>query len=55
LQPFVRQESSRNRQTGGTGLGLSIALNLMTALGGGLALSNRSEGGLRVTLRAPTD
>ena len=55
LQPFVRQESSRNRQTGGTGLGLSIALNLMTALGGGLVLSNRSEGGLRVTLRAPTD
>jgi signal transduction histidine kinase len=53
LQPFVRQESSRNRQTGGTGLGLSIALNLMTALGGGLVLSNRPQGGLRVTLSAP--
>ena len=53
LQPFVRQESSRNRQTGGTGLGLSIALNLMTALGGGLVLTNRAEGGLRVTLSAP--
>lgn len=53
LQPFVRQESSRNRQTGGTGLGLSIALNLMTALGGGLSLSNRPEGGLRVVLSAP--
>jgi protein-histidine pros-kinase len=53
LQPFVRQESSRNRQTGGTGLGLSIALNLMTALGGGLVLSNRAQGGLRVTLSAP--
>jgi protein-histidine pros-kinase len=53
LQPFVRQESSRNRQTGGTGLGLSIALNLMTALGGGLVLSNRAQGGLRVKIGAP--
>lgn len=53
LQPFVRQESSRNRQTGGTGLGLSIALNLMTALGGGLVLSNRQVGGLRVKINAP--
>jgi protein-histidine pros-kinase len=54
LQPFVRQENSRNRQTGGTGLGLSIALNLMTALGGGLVLTNRAQGGLRVTLSAPS-
>jgi len=53
LQPFVRQESSRNRETGGTGLGLSIALNIMTAMGGGLVLANRPEGGLRVTLHAP--
>lgn len=54
LQPFVRQESSRNRQTGGTGLGLSIALNLMIAMGGALVLTNRPDGGLRVTLSAPT-
>lgn len=55
LQPFFRQESSRNRQTGGTGLGLSIAVNLMAALGGGLSLANRAEGGLRVVLNAPID
>ena len=54
LEPFVRQEASRNRQTGGTGLGLSIALNLMHALGGRLRLSNRASGGLRVELEAPS-
>ncbi len=53
LEPFVRQETSRNRQTGGTGLGLSIALNLMTAMGGALVLANRPEGGLRVKISAP--
>ena len=53
LQPFVRQEISRNRQTGGTGLGLSIALNLMTAMDGSLVLTNRVPSGLRVTLSAP--
>jgi protein-histidine pros-kinase len=50
LEPFVRQEASRNRQTGGTGLGLTIASNLMAALGGDLRLANRPQGGLRVTI-----
>lgn len=54
LEPFVRQEASRNRQTGGTGLGLTIALNLMHTLGGRLSLSNRASGGLRVELEAPS-
>lgn len=52
LQPFVRLETSRNRDTGGTGLGLAIAHNLMQALGGSIRLSNRPEGGLRVELSA---
>jgi signal transduction histidine kinase len=53
LEPFVRQETSRNRQTGGTGLGLTIAHNLMTALGGSLVLSNLPSSGLRVEIRGP--
>lgn len=52
LQPFVRLETSRSRETGGTGLGLAIAYNLMQSLGGYIRLSNRPEGGLRVDLGA---
>jgi signal transduction histidine kinase len=53
LQPFVRLESSRNRDTGGTGLGLAIAQQLSLALQGELRLANRAEGGLQATLRLP--
>ncbi|MBS7544190.1 ATP-binding protein [Ancylobacter oerskovii] len=51
LQPFYRLEQSRNRDTGGTGLGLAIAQQLAQAIGGGLALRNRPEGGLAAELR----
>lgn len=51
--PFVRLESSRNRETGGTGLGLSVARAAARAHGGDIALSNRPEGGLRVRLILP--
>jgi signal transduction histidine kinase len=47
FQPFYRVEGSRSRDTGGIGLGLAIALSIIQAHGGRLALSNRSEGGLR--------
>lgn len=51
--PFVRLETSRNRETGGTGLGLSVARAAARAHGGDVTLSNRPEGGLRVTLVLP--
>lgn len=53
LRPFHRVESSRNRDTGGTGLGLAIAHQLATAMGAGLELRNRPEGGLEARLTLP--
>ncbi|MBV6687741.1 HAMP domain-containing protein [Xanthomonas euvesicatoria pv. physalidis] len=53
LLPFVRGESSRNRDTGGIGLGLSVAHSIVLAHGGDLRLDNRPRGGLRVTVRLP--
>ena len=53
LLPFVRGEASRNRDTGGIGLGLAVANSVVTAHGGELALDNRAEGGLRVSVRLP--
>lgn len=53
LQPFYRLENSRSRETGGAGLGLAIAHQLAAALGGQLALANRSGGGLEVCLHLP--
>ncbi|AOY94829.1 two-component sensor histidine kinase [Cupriavidus sp. USMAA2-4] len=51
LQPFVRLEASRNRETGGTGLGLAIAHQLALAMGGSLKLRNREGGGLVAEIR----
>jgi len=51
FQPFVRLESSRNRQTGGVGLGLSIARSLVRSHGGDIALFNGS--GLHAVVRLP--
>lgn len=50
LKPFVRLESSRNRDTGGTGLGLSISATILHTEGGQLEIENRESGGLRVIL-----
>lgn len=52
-QPFYRVEGSRNRNTGGVGLGLAIAQSIIQAHGGSLTLSNRSKGGLHVSLVLP--
>ena len=51
--PFVRLESSRNRDTGGTGLGLAVARAAARAHGGDIGLENRPDGGLRVVLSIP--
>jgi signal transduction histidine kinase len=53
MQPFVRLEDSRNRETGGIGLGLAIAASIAEAHGGMLTLSNRREGGLRAAIDLP--
>lgn len=52
LDPFVRLDPSRNRETGGIGLGLAIARRAVEGAGGTLCLANREGGGLvaRVTL-----
>ncbi|MCB1957345.1 MAG: HAMP domain-containing protein [Rhodocyclaceae bacterium] len=53
LQPFVRLEGSRSRETGGVGLGLAIAHEAARRHGGELTLSNRPEGGLCVRVTLP--
>ena len=53
FEPFYRVEDSRSRQTGGTGLGLTIARAIITDHGGTIALRNRPQGGLEVSIRLP--
>lgn len=53
LQPFVRLEESRGRETGGSGLGLTIAAAVIRSHGGQIELADRPGGGLRVTLTLP--
>jgi len=58
LEPFVRGEASRNRETGGAGLGLTLARAIAEQHGGGLVLANRrgADGavtGLVAELRLP--
>ncbi|HTG39736.1 HAMP domain-containing sensor histidine kinase [Sphingomonas sp.] len=46
FDPFVRLESSRNRETGGIGLGLALARAIVRDAGGRITLENRAGGGL---------
>ena len=50
FDPFVRLESSRNRDTGGLGLGLTLARAIARGHGGDITLENRKEGGLRAIM-----
>ena len=53
LQPFVRLDTARARDTAGMGLGLPIVRKAVRLENGTLDLRNRPEGGLRVTIRLP--
>lgn len=46
FEPFVRGETSRDRDSGGTGLGLAIARNIAQSLGGRTWLTARAGGGV---------
>ncbi len=53
FEPFVRLEESRGRETGGSGLGLTIARAIVLSHFGTIGLTNRPEGGLKVTVALP--
>lgn len=51
MEPFVRIDQARARDTKGLGLGLAITVRAVEAEGGKLTLRNRSQGGLRAEIR----
>ncbi len=53
LQPFVRLDTARSRDTPGMGLGLPIVHRAVILDGGSLQLRNKPEGGLCVLVRLP--
>ena len=53
LEPYVRLETSRSRETGGVGLGLAVARDAALMHAGQLRLENMDQGGLRATLVLP--
>ena len=53
IQPFVRLDPARHRDTKGFGLGLAIVARAAAAEGGELRLTNRSAGGLRAEIVLP--
>ncbi|MEG3123162.1 ATP-binding protein [Sphingomonas sp. GB1N7] len=55
LEPFVRLDDARGRDTVGFGLGLAIVVRTLEGLGGRLLLSNRDPHGLRAEIVLPTE
>lgn len=53
VQPFVRLDEARARNTGGMGLGLAIVDRIVRSHGGELILVNRAQGGLSATMQLP--
>lgn len=54
IQPFVRLDSARARDTVGLGLGLSIVARMADGERGSFHLSNRESGGLSAEIRLPS-
>lgn len=54
LDPFVRLDAARGRDTIGLGLGLAIVAKAVAEHDGVLTLSNRPQGGLRAEIVLPT-
>lgn len=53
IEPFVRLDPARQRDTKGFGLGLAIVSSTVARENGNLVLSNRPEGGLRAQISLP--
>ena len=53
LQPFIRLDNARARNTAGMGLGLPIVDRAVAGESGALRLENKPGGGLKVTIRLP--
>ena len=53
IEPFVRLDAARRRDTVGFGLGLAIVTQAAAAEGGALRLANREYGGLRAEISLP--
>jgi signal transduction histidine kinase len=53
LEPFVRLEGSRSRESGGAGLGLAVVRSLAEAHGGSVAIADSPLGGARVEVSLP--
>ncbi|WP_448662104.1 ATP-binding protein [Sphingomonas sp. CJ20] len=53
LEPFVRLDTARSRDTIGLGLGLAIVVRAVAEHRGTLTLTNRAEGGLRAEICLP--
>lgn len=54
LEPFVRLDTARGRDTIGLGLGLAIVAKAVADHDGVLTLTNRAQGGLRAEIVLPT-
>jgi len=51
FEPFFRANPGRGQTIKGAGLGLAIAREIIERFGGSIEITNRSEGGLRQTVR----